>query len=1349
MQSGIRLAMGVAAVVFGLGGLASAQSNRGTLSGTVTDSSGAVIASATVTVTNSGTNVTVKLATSAQGTYSLPNLEPVYYDVKVEAPGFRPKLASKVKVDTASVTTLDLTLDLARVEQTVEVTTEAPLISADSAVQSTTLTTEMIRDLPIPQRNVLELALTLPNVGGEVGSEDPEYTGATPSPGVAINFNGSRPGESVILADGVNNTGVSLARQVVSFSPDTVQEVTVQTSSFSAEYGRTGGGIINTTTKSGTNRLNGLASWYVRNPAFNAKDYNPRGTINARDALHENTGTFTLGGPVMLPYVWTGGPGLYDGRNRTFFFASFEPRWRSDGELDYALLPDQGMLRGDFSNVVNVPGGYVRQDVADRLGLRPTGTFQLYRQFDLDASGKQLSRITLAPGQTFPAFPNNVIPREYLDPVSQKLLAFLPPAGDYFILNGQVRNYVGDRHVMVRERRHSVKVDHVISASNRFSVRSTSVPIFGERGIGPATEDLVVNSRVARYSASRQLLISDTHVFSPALINTINLNYTRGRWDNSVPKTWQTRNLSTELGLPSGTSWGIPRFNVGIPGFSIGINDSINHARLGIITNSEQSYNINNVLSKIHGTMTWKFGADLNQQTMANSHIGTFQGGIYGFSAAHTNSATSSGTGGDTFASFLLGIPNSVDLRTAIVPYKYVWRAMDLFTQNDWKVKRNVTLSLGLRYSLNFPRVERSNLQGVFDFSRKLEVDVPQQPIRSSATGNPVVTNFPQELLPKKTLVPVFAFAGRGGRGRTIMPLDKNNFAPRLGVAWTPRLWGMNRRARTIVVRANYGMSYTPLTGDDRRPLPDLGGQVSGGFGAFSGAVNPTYVMRMCCNGPDYRTVNPLLSLPADGLISTDSLALAVADSFAVSPLFRTPYTHMWNVAIEIGLARETSLRVQYDGSYGHFFFPPMNYNVGPVRYTDALVAANLDPNLTVLDPLGRKDTASRTLTVRLGTLASPFLGFTNINERYRADARNFRNAASLFLRRRTAAGLSGTVAYTFGKTLNDAADAGTDNAGYARTHGQVSYSGNPRAEYAVAEYDITHTLSSTFLYELPLGTNRRFFRGVPAWGEAIVGGWNLGGILTARTGHPVRAYLQDTNGFPTSSGRLRADRNASEPIKNPLWERGCPFGEGCEPYLNPAAFLRPAKGHVGNSPRTISQARFPGSAVLNLTVQKDFFLFGRESRRKLQFRAEAINALNHVNLMYDGNNSMNWSNSYPLETDISVTEFNNWARANPQWNIPLMPTASGAAPTPEYAQVLNITRAARKGASSGPLPADFFAVPVPRGFTTTDANTFDLRTEQGLKLYRLKNAFDTAEWGIIQRAGRMRVVTFSLRLYF
>src|SRR5262249_35260663 len=233
----------------------------------------AVIAGATVTVTNLGTGETRKATTSQNGSYAVVDLEPVLYRVEVAAQGFNKSVVDSVKVDTATTASVSVSMVAGSVETRVTVTADATTVDTQSGTASNTITERQIEDAPLLNRSVLDLALTLPNVSGDAGSEDPVLVSVTPCPGCNLSIGGGRPMSSMMMADGTNNTGVSLGRTIVRFTPETVQEFTVLTSAFSAEYGTTGGGIVNATTKSGTNRLTGSALWYNRNPDFAAAPF--------------------------------------------------------------------------------------------------------------------------------------------------------------------------------------------------------------------------------------------------------------------------------------------------------------------------------------------------------------------------------------------------------------------------------------------------------------------------------------------------------------------------------------------------------------------------------------------------------------------------------------------------------------------------------------------------------------------------------------------------------------------------------------------------------------------------------------------------------------------------------------------------------------------------------------------------------------------------------------------------------------------------------------------------------------------------------------------------------------------
>ena len=295
-----------------------AQTNRGSISGTVSDQSQAVMGGVTVTITNLGTNEVRKVTTAANGSYSATNLEPVSYKLEAEFAGFKKTVVDAAKVDTATNTTVNIVLQTGSIETQVTVSADATSVNTESGSLSNTVTERQIQDVPLVNRSVLDLALTLPNVSGDAGSENPVITSVTPCPGCNLTVGGGRPMSTMMMADGTNNTGVSLARTMVSFTPETVQEFTVQTSAFSAEYGTTGGGVINATTKSGTNEFHGTALWYNRNPDFAAAPFTLAATNRPVPTLKYNQFSLAAGGPVYIPKI-------YNGKNKTFWFAAVEP----------------------------------------------------------------------------------------------------------------------------------------------------------------------------------------------------------------------------------------------------------------------------------------------------------------------------------------------------------------------------------------------------------------------------------------------------------------------------------------------------------------------------------------------------------------------------------------------------------------------------------------------------------------------------------------------------------------------------------------------------------------------------------------------------------------------------------------------------------------------------------------------------------------------------------------------------------------------------------------------------------------------------------------------------------------
>ena len=1334
------------------------QTNRGGISGTVLDQNGAAIPGATVTVTNVGTGQKQTLTTSEDGAFQVSSLDPVVYSIMVEAAGFKTATVQNLKVDTATIATANVIMEAGAVGESVTVVADAPLLNTESGATTSTVTERQIQDVPLNNRSVLDLALTAPNVSGDAGSEDPAVTSGQPVPGFNLSINGGRPGSTAILADGVNNTGVGIARSVVSFTPETVQEFTVQSSAYSAEFGNTGGGVINATTKSGTNDFNGIALWYHRNPKTAAAPYTIGTGPRAKNNLRYNQVSFTLGGPVYLPKFGEGGRALYDGHNKTFFFFAYEPRWRRDFLTVTTLLPTAAQRAGDFRNLVRTNSGFLPAEVAAQFQSQTTnassiGPADIYRQFNL-VNGR-LVPITLAAGQTFPQFASggqlNVIPAEFLDPTAQTLLQYLPPGEGYFVDDaGLVRNATIQRFVQQDETRYTLRLDHNFTDSFKTNFRYTVTPAIGVRGFASD-----VNGNTAAYSDAKQMLLAFNNILSPSIVNDLRLNYTRGIFSEDFSPEFSInggRNLANELGLPSLTSGGLALFQFnqdqGGNAFSdIGSSGSTNNY------NVEERFNINDILYWTRGNMTWKMGVDLSHARLNVVPFFAASGGRWTFRSIQTNINRStannqSAVGGNPFASFLIGVPNVVDVRPLLLDYNYRWNSGAAFVQNDWKVRPNLTLNLGLRYSLQYPRYEKNNLQGVFRPDLGIDQTLTAAQRRATATGLGVATTAPiPDFVPTSVRVPAFAFSGMGGRSKYIVPVDYMGFEPRFGFAYSPKrkLFGLDLEKRSMVIRGGYGLSHAPLTGNNRSPNPDFGQFITitnlAGGSPAGNSQDPGQPIRLTGNDPVIvsRALFDQLGVDSNGLVINNSIAIpAFADTGFDGGSGKVPYSQNWNLSVSFELMRNTVVEMAYVGNKGtHLYMPLVNINPRNLDFVESLEAANLNAETAFTDPLGRTGLGGGAITIQRSSVLTPFFGFNNLNRFFDPSANSIRHAGYIDIRRRVSRGVTFTANYTYGKSIDDASDASPDTrviTEVGQTQGHVTY-GLPRSvDRSVSTFDIKHNFSSTFLFDLPVGRGRGWLlNDGPALVDAVLGGWTVSGLFRIQGGTPFLPYLTDTNRLGGVNRTVRPNLVEGVPLRNPLWSESCTIGATCEPFLNPSAFIRPPRGELGNAPRTLDSLRGPAQEYFDISFQKNFpFPFGSDEKRRINFRVDLINALNHPVFRLGSSGANGFTNNPSLDP-LTQTDVNAWLAANPGRTLTL-------------AQA-NAVRASAL-LPSGALPLDFFSIQVPQGFATRNANSFDISTLEGFKLYRLRQSYD-ANFGALRAVPNSRYVQFGLRIFF
>ncbi len=1332
-----------------------AQTNRGGISGNVTDATGAVVPNASVTIVNVGTNETRKLTSNDKGSFLQENLEPVTYRLEVEAPGFKKSVVENVKVDTSSVATANVVLQPGNVNTEVTVSASSALVNTESGTLGQTISARMLNDTPLPTRSVLDLAVTVANVSGDVGSSDPQISGGPPLPGYNLQANGGRAGSTNILADGVSNTGVGLAREAVSFSPETVQEFTVQTNGFDAEYGRSGGGIISVTTKSGTNDFNGMALWYLRNPDTNAAPYTLASVNRPVNNLRWNQFDGQLGGPVWIPKV-------YDGRNKTFFFFAGEPRYQRDKQQLAATVPTDAMRAGNFSNIVELTGqnAYVPLSLS-QSGQFPATAFQpavpttIYNHYNV-VNGNQFQIAPLPASGNYPPFPGNTIPTSMLDPVALKLLQYVPKANSPYFLdsNGVIQDYVTYQYLLNDETRYNTRIDQNFGDKNHLSFRWTAIPSVGVSANDP---NYPTNGNSGTYSKSNQFMLSDTQIISPTIVNELRLAYTRADFSGQLSPQYDINsgeNLSAELGLPSLTKGGLSLWNIYDNGNSPA-NIGTQVSTLGY--SLEQQYEIADNVYVTKGASTWKFGVDLSRALLNDESLYSVAGGNYQFRFLQTNSNGTTGaigtTGGNAFASFLLGVPNSVVLSPAAIPYYYRWNSGAAYVQNDWKVRPNLTLNIGMRYSLQLPRTELYNHQGFLDPSLARTVQLstpcplPDCKASSAALGLGTITQAVE--------VP-FAFSGYGGRSRYLTPIHWLNFEPRFGFAYTPHLpsfLGEN----AWVIRGGYGISHSPLTGQNRNPVPAFTGG-SATYGETAGQTNQAYVTRLGSN-PPYDPGTPVNQVL--GLVNNPTgLVYDQAINFPGNVLIGTgtvPYVQNWSIQFDRQMGSHGLLELSYAGSKGtHLFMPSVVLNNPSSSYLAALANLNIKATTTVTDPLGRKNNTGQPLSDALYSLASPLLGYTNISSYWDASGNSTFHAAIVNYRWQ-APHLMFYTNFRWSKSLDDASDASPDKNALTTGSvggGEYSFGAPAYIDKSVSTYNIPYLWNFVGVYDLPYGNDRHW--GSNSWApvKAVLGNWTLSGVERLSSGYPFTPTIAADNFIDTvHTHEIRPNLVPGVPLVNPDWTRSCPITNVCAPYVNYSAFELPPAGEIGNAPRTISGLTGPMIQTLDMSVQKDWKI---GEKRKIQLRIDALNVLNHPVFRMPANvgGGTDIFGNYPSFAWTASTlqaVYASWQAANPTLAPPV---GSNPANNPTLVAFENMILSQQN--KSGVLPANFYTLQLPAHISSLTANSFNIldSTGNGFKYYEIRNNFNsgTAVGGALTyntRLNSQRYLQFGIKIYF
>lgn len=721
-----------------------AQTFNARLTGTVTDPSGAAVPSATVTAVQVQTSVRRAASTDASGVYNIPLLLPGLYEVLIEAPGFEKQVRRDVRLEVNQTATADFSLTVGQVAVSVDVTAEIPLLQSETSGVGATIENKLIEQYPLPQRDAMGLLRSLPGV---IASSDiGDARGNRNVFNSNFSVGGGRTSTNEVLLDGAPNTIGDFNGVVIVPALDSVQELRVETSSYSAEFGRSGGGTVNMVTKSGTNEFHGSAYYYHQNDAFNANTFanNRRPLADGRAQpkplvrRHQFGGTF--GGPLVLPT-------LYNGKNRTFYFFSYEGRREKNPSQGLFSSPTAREREGDFSQTFIIPG----PNAAPQL-------VQIFNPFT--------SRL-LPNGQGVrDPFPGNAVPRSLLSPVAARVLQDYPTGnqpGDpvtnrnnYFFRDAQ--RYSRDLY--------SGRLDHYLSEAHRLFGRMNYQENL-ERNPGNIVKFASTNSTSDWFG---NLGLDDTYQLSPRLNNVFRWSYTRYR-ANLFPNT--TLGVDpTSLGLPA-----YMRDNAAIlyyPNFSFGFT-GMGGTAYNFQPRDTQSWQEQMVWVK--GRHNLRFGGEYRLLRFYPFQI-TNPTGLYDFSAIMTQQnhrAAVRPAEGSAFASFLLGVSTGFqfEYRQPLTAFQHYAAG---FVQDDWKITSRLTLNLGLRYDLETGTAEAHDRLSCFDpDARNPLVNGPRGAILFTGQGNP----------------------------RSIRAANRKRFGPRAGFAF--------RLDNRTSIRGGYGVFYLPV----------------------------------------------------------------------------------------------------------------------------------------------------------------------------------------------------------------------------------------------------------------------------------------------------------------------------------------------------------------------------------------------------------------------------------------------------------------------------------------------------------------------------------------------------------
>jgi len=1141
-----------------------ASAQNATIVGTVTDPSGSIVANVKISVTHAETGHVTSLTTNDAGQYVAVDLPVGHYTIKAEASGFKVVERKNLVLQVGDRDREDFQLTLGAASETVTVEANAVRVQADSGEVSNVIDDQQMSQIAVNGRSIYQLAALAPGASSNITG----YVNTPVGGDASVEFNGMRQNHNIYLLDGGEDDdrggagGMSIAP-----STDAIAEFRQLTSNYSADYGLSSAGTMTMVLKSGTSTIHASAWEFNRNDAFDARNFF-QPAPNKIQELRLNVYGFNVGGPVTFGKLYN------PDKKKTFFFYNMEWRKLINGGATNQTVPDPataytgnlaGYLTASKPNPVFVPtfcgtgttigacNGTNAQVAASYLfancpgGLAPSGI----------VSGAQ--------------FPGNVIPSCMINPNAAALLkAGIFPAPTGNIANGQ-GNFVGGANAPTDLREEIVRIDH--NFSSKFS-------IFGHY----IAEQVTQNFAISQWSGdnvptvgdtfgnpSRSGVIHTTYAISPTLLNEVAFNY-NGNVINIVP--YAATGLGS-LALPTGYNSTASRLFTGpnnlsrIPNIDLsgGVGDNFEISSWPW-HNKADDYQIRDDISLTKGAHQLKFGGSWALYKKIQDLFGQTQGG-FGFSnslTAGSAACPAADTCGNSFASFLLGLPNSYQ-ELAVQDHGY-WNNVSwaAYVQDNWRFNKRLTINLGLRwdgvphtYEANnrmgnfYPSLYNAANAATFDSTAHI-CSAADVTAGACSAVSPGLGTSPNSLITQPLYLNGIGIPGQNGIPKGLVNNHWAAFGPRLGFAYD--LTGNGK----TVLRGGFGIMYERIQGND---MYNAGPNIP-----FSLQVNTTNV----------EMTTPGISL-STGTAATLPINAANITGLAIDN-YKLPVSYQYSIGVQHSIASKTVLSVSYVGNQGRHQNDVRNINLPPASELAALQGG------------------SKYQTIP--GLAYPGYTAINLSEN---EANTHYNGLQVDLNSQLSHDLNLRAFYTLSRAVDPttAGSGGGDLGGVSNSYAGWVYDNGPSG------YDRTHIAVVDFIYDIPL-----FRHNDNKLLKSVVGGWQVSGIVTLESGLPINVNLtgaaQNFNGTvggnnrPNLTGAISYPQTAVTCSPNPCYQQ--------IQYFAPGVFTPPAAGTFGTLGH--NALRGPGRDNWNMSLFKSFMISeSRGSRFELRF--ESFNTWNHT----------------------------------------------------------------------------------------------------------------------------------------